>query len=363
MRPPGSAEALESRRRCAVNMLAEGRTESEVRQALGCSSSSLSRWRHSSSRQLRARPTTGRPPKLYRHEQQLLLRLLRRGAVAHGWQTERWTGGRIAQLIEQHFGVKYHRRYVPELMRQLRWSPQLPQRRAVERDEEKIKRWKEEQWPALLAKAQKEHAHLAFLDESGIMLAASLRRTWAPVGHPPTIRMHASHGRVSMISAIVVSSQLRTVDLYFDHQLKNFRQPAVCAFLERLLAEKRGPIVTFMDQGRIHRGDPIRDLIRKHPRLSVEYFPSYAPELNPDEGVWKLLKEQLANGRAEDLWHLEMDAGSWLVLFSFLPRLLFGCIAAAGLLSHPLISPVTTQICLSRRHFVCLTPIRDEMSA
>ena len=78
-------------------------------------------------------------------------------------------------------------------------------------------------------------------------------------------------------------------------------------FLRELLRHLRGPVIVLLDNSSTHQGEPLRKLLRQHPRLSIEHFPSYAPELNPDEGVWSLAKRQLANGRPYDVDELMED--------------------------------------------------------
>jgi transposase len=78
-----------------------------------------------------------------------LLRLLLRGARAHGYRTNLWTTARIAEVIQREFGVQYHRDHVGRLMHSLQWSPQKPERRALERDEIAIEGWKRKDWPRI----------------------------------------------------------------------------------------------------------------------------------------------------------------------------------------------------------------------
>jgi transposase len=70
-----------------------------------------------------------------------------RGAIAHGYPTELWTCTRIADLIRVEFGVDYHRDHIGRLLHDLGWSYQKPERRALERDEAAIERWKHKDWP------------------------------------------------------------------------------------------------------------------------------------------------------------------------------------------------------------------------
>jgi transposase len=146
MRPKGSAAVLEARRRRALGWLQQGWSLHEVARRLACAPSSVLRWRETwrrgGARALRVRASPGRPPKLTPRQRERLVRLLLRGAMAYGYETELWTTARIAAVIAKTFGVTYHRDHVGRLLHQLGWSHQKPERRAVERDEGAIARWK-----------------------------------------------------------------------------------------------------------------------------------------------------------------------------------------------------------------------------
>lgn len=150
-RPKGSAELVEQRRRRALALLDHGRSLHEVSRLIGCAPSSVMRWRDArrrgGQRALRVRTSPGRPPKLVTGQRQYLVKLLLKGAMAMGYATDLWTTARIAEVIEARFAVRYHRDHVGRLMRDLGWSHQKPERRAAERDERAIRRWKKEQWP------------------------------------------------------------------------------------------------------------------------------------------------------------------------------------------------------------------------
>lgn len=91
----------------------------------------------------------GRTARLTKGQRKKLERQLLRGAQAHGWSSDLWTLERIAKLIQLLFGVRYHRGHVWKLMREMGWSRQRPARRARERDEAAIVRWKKVTWPRL----------------------------------------------------------------------------------------------------------------------------------------------------------------------------------------------------------------------
>src|SRR2546429_9549653 len=91
---------------------------------------------------------TGAPAKsLPARKDKRLVRILRRGALANGYRTEVWTPKRVAEVIEKPFHVPCHYNTAGKLLHRLDWTPQKPERRALERDEQAIQRWKKKVWP------------------------------------------------------------------------------------------------------------------------------------------------------------------------------------------------------------------------
>jgi transposase len=151
MRPSGSAAQLEKRRRQAIQLLKAGKTLSAVALAVGASVSSVHRWHQTylekGLKGLRPRPTPGRPPRLSERQKKKLVKVLLQGPLAAGYRTDLWTLQRIAEVIEREFGVGYHPSHVWKVLNGLGWSCQKPERRALQRDEEAIRRWKRYRWP------------------------------------------------------------------------------------------------------------------------------------------------------------------------------------------------------------------------
>lgn len=148
---------------------------------------------------------------------------------------------------------------------------------------------------------------MAFLDESGFLMIPTVRRTWAPRGETPLLLHRYDHEKVSAISAVTVSPRRQRLGLYCHLHLENITHLEVACFVRLLLRHLRGPIVLIWDGGSIHRGPAVCDLLARHPRLHVERFPAYAPELNPDEQVWNHFKTKLANGCPLIIDHLLDD--------------------------------------------------------
>lgn len=159
MRPLGTAEELERRRRRAVALLDEGRGVREAARMVGASAGSVTRWRQALEKRgevgLRAKPHPGRTPKLSAKQRKKLARLLKQGPRKHGYATELWTLLRVAELIEKHFGVHYDSSGVWHVLRNMGWSCQKPERRARERDDDAIAQWRAKDWPRIKKRATK----------------------------------------------------------------------------------------------------------------------------------------------------------------------------------------------------------------
>ena len=153
MRPFGSPQLLEKRRRKAMELLDSGISLHQVAREVGCHASAVMRWRNARDRDgevgLSARPAPGRPPKLSDSQKRRLVRILLQGAMDNGYHTELWTTARIAEVISRTFGVRYHRDHIGRLMRTLGWSCQKPRKRPWQHNDKAIEQWKRTQWPRI----------------------------------------------------------------------------------------------------------------------------------------------------------------------------------------------------------------------
>jgi transposase len=153
-------------------------------------------------------------------------------------------------------------------------------------------------------------ASLVFLDESGLLMALLVRRTWAPVGQTPILYQRTrSHERVSMIAAITVSPKRRKVGLYFRLLPKeNVVTGNLLSFLRQLQRQLGSPILIVWDRLNVHRSI----WAKIHPRnrsIHSAFLPPYAPELNPVEAFWAYLKmNPLANYAVSDVEELRRRA-------------------------------------------------------
>lgn len=173
--PTGASDWREGRRMRAWELHAQGWNQTKIAQALGVTQGAVSQWLKvarvgGGKEALRRHPAPGATPKLTVEQRTQLLGLLKRGAEHFGFVGDIWTGKRVAQVIENHFGVRYHPEYIPRLLRSLMWSLQKPIQRAIQRDKEKVEQWKSEEWPAL-KKSCRGRIHACVRGRVGLLLA------------------------------------------------------------------------------------------------------------------------------------------------------------------------------------------------
>jgi transposase len=153
MRPTGTKQQLEMRRRVAMALLDVGWGVRQVARQVQASPGSVCRWRDTRAQQgeagLSAKRHPGSQPKLSAMQRQQWLALLSQGARAHGWRNALWTLKRLVALLERHFGIPYCPSGVWRLLRRCKWSPQKPARRSRERAEVAMAQGPTDVWPRL----------------------------------------------------------------------------------------------------------------------------------------------------------------------------------------------------------------------
>jgi transposase len=148
-------KALEKRRLKGAKLLARGMTKAQVAQQLGVTRQTVAAWQQrlaEGGKDCLKRGPLGRPRQLSTQQEQELGKVLMAGALTAGYPTELWTLPRIGQLIAMRFGVQYSTGHLWHLLRRMGFSCQKPEKRATQRNEAEIVRWKRHTWPALKKK-------------------------------------------------------------------------------------------------------------------------------------------------------------------------------------------------------------------
>lgn len=236
----------------------------------------------------------GRPPRLTKTQKSQLKQWLEAGPEACGYPTGCWTSVLIQDLIYQKFHVLYNRFYVCELLRNLGFSFQKARFVSDHLDEEARQRWMQEEWPKIVSQAKQLGASLFFGDEASFALWGSLSYTWAPRGHQPQIKTTGLRKGYKVFGAI----EYFTGRLIYQGTEERFQSDSYQAFLRHLLAQVPGTIILIQDGARYHTSKSTREFLERHKkRLLVYQLPSYSPDYNPIEYLWKKVKTKATHNR------------------------------------------------------------------
>lgn len=297
------------RRMRAVQLKQLGWYQRDIAEAFGVSEETVSRWlaraRVSGPEALWARPGPGHPPKLSSAQKRLIPEYLWHGPEAYGFRGEVWTCARVARVIEEECGVRYHKDHVGRLLKELRWTPQVPIRRAIQRDEEAIERWRAKVWPELQRRAGRERRVLVFVDESGFYLLPGVVRTYAPEGQTPVIWEKLTRDHLSVMGGMTPLGKIYT--LARQESLNGLHS---IEFLMHLLRVAGQRLLVIWDGSPIHRRAEVKEFVAQtRGKIWLEALPGYAPDLNPwDEGGWQHLKHvEMRNLVCLDLEELHQE--------------------------------------------------------
>jgi transposase len=317
-----------------LHLKQQGWYQRDIAEALGVSEDTVSRWltraQEGGAEALRSRARSGHPPKLSAAQKRLIPEFLWHGAEAYGFRGEVWTCARIARVIDEEFGVRYHKGHVSRLLQELRWTPQVPIRRALQRDEAAIGRWRAEVWPELLRRARRERRVLVFVDESGFYLLPGLVRTYAPEAQTPVLREKQTRDHLSVMGGMTPAGKVYT--LARQESLNGLHSVEFLLHLQRVAGPR---LLVVWDGSPIHRRAAVKEFVAgTRGKVWLEALPGYAPDLNPwDEGGWQHLKHvELRNVVCLDLEELHQEFHLAIGRLRRKPHLVRSFFAQAGLL-------------------------------
>jgi transposase len=283
--PAAAQAALRNR---AVRAVLDGMTQAETARVFRVHPNAVNRWirRYREGgwaglgEQRRGR-RPGEQPALSLSQQQEVIALVRETTPDQlGLAGFLWTRDAVAELIIRRYGLLLARTTVGGYLRGWGFSPQRPQRRALEQNPAAVHRWLAETYPAIRAQARREGGVVLWLDEMGIRSDAAAGRSWAPIGQTPVIKGTGKRFRVNMISAISNQGKLR-----FRLFTGSFTGAVFIDFLGRLVRDGGGRKVHLIVDGHpVHRAKAVSAWVGRHgERIELHFLPGYSPELNPVE--------------------------------------------------------------------------------
>lgn len=286
-----SHEALEEIRIRAVKRVESGESPEDVIAALGLHRSSIYKWiaayREGGLDALKSRKAAGPAPKLSGPQFRGLFVIITHGnPLQLGFEFALWTRAMVRQVIREEFDVRLSDVSVGRLLRKMGLSPQRPLRRAYQRDEERVKAWREHAYPEIQKLAKHAGATIYFGDEASLRSDGHSGTTWAPTGETPVIERTGARFSVNMISAVSAQGHLRFMTIDGRMNADRFIE-----FFKRLTYRATNPVFLILDGHPVHKSKRVQEYVAAtNGQLRLFILPPYSPHLNPDEWVWNWLK-------------------------------------------------------------------------
>ena len=236
----------------------------------------------------------GRRPKLTPRQKKRLVELIEAGPLVVGFETACWTAVLLRVLIWREFGVLYNRQYVCTLLHNLGFSFQKARFVSDHLDAAQRLAWLQDKWPVLFRAAQRCKGLILFEDEASFAQWGSLSYTWAKRGHQPEVPTSGKRKGYKVFGAIEYFSGR----LFYQGIEGRFNSESYQGFLQMILDHTTQPLFLIHDGARYHTSAATQAFLAAHrDRITVEPLPSYSPDYNPIEYLWKKTKKRATHNQ------------------------------------------------------------------
>ena len=240
-------------------------------------------------RGLRHGSSPGRPPKLTKTQRRELIAIIKAGPETAGLPGACWRTPMLQHLIQEQYNIFYNAHYLSTLLKNLGFSYQKAKFVASKRDKAARKAWLEEVWPKIMRLANKKNSYVLFGDEASFPQWGSLSYTWAPIGKQPTVLTSGTRKGYKVFGLI----DYFTGRFFAKGHKEKLNGDSYIAFLQDVLSQTRKHIILIQDGASYHKSKAVKEFIKGNKkRLTVFSLPSYSPDYNPIEKLWKKIKEK-----------------------------------------------------------------------
>ncbi len=190
-----------------------------------------------------------------------------------------WTREAVRQLIKHDLDVDMPISTVGKYLQRWQFTSQVPIKRAYERNDAKVQKWLEEEYPAIQKQCKEEDAEIQWADETACVSLPSVIKGYAPKGKTPVMEHTSKRFKINMISSITNRGKLRF--MLYD---QNMDADLFVTFLERLIKSNNRKVFLILDNLRVHHSLIVKEWVEEHKeKITLFYLPAYSPDLNPDE--------------------------------------------------------------------------------
>src|SRR5499433_3314809 len=264
----------------------------------------------------------GRRPKLTPRQKKRLVALIDAGPQVVGFETACWNSVLIRVLIWREFGVLYNRQYVCTLLHNLGFSFQKARFVSDHLDAAKRLAWLQDRWPAIVRAAKRRGGLILFEDEASFAQWGSLSYTWARRGHQPEVPTSGIRKGYKVFGAIEYFSGR----LFSQGIEGRFNSEHYQAFLQRIMAQTTAHLFVIHDGARYHTSASTKAFLAAHrDRITAEPLPSYSPDYNPIEYLWKKTKQRATHNKYfKEFGELTVSVEKALAYFATHPETVLG---------------------------------------
>lgn len=201
-----------------------------------------------------------------------------------------WTRQAVQVLIKQNYSVDLTLQAVGKYLKRWGFSPQKPIRRAYERNDERVRVWLQNEYPAIASKAKKENAEIHWGDETGLRSDDVNGRSYSPKGKTSVQKVKETPEKLNMVSTITNRGQMR-----FMFYKENMTAQLMIKFLKRLIRSCKRKVILILDNLRVHHSKMLQKWLAENKAfIEVFFLPSYSPDLKPDEILNSNLKQAIS---------------------------------------------------------------------
>jgi transposase len=235
------------------------------------------------------RKSSGRPSKLTKKQKKKLAKLIDNGPERYGFTGACWRSPMIQDMICQEFGKLYSVNYIAQLLKNMGFSYQKAKFDAASKDEQKREEWKKDIWPEILKAAKEKNGYIMFGDEASFPQWGTLTYTWARKGCQPIVKTSGIRKGYKVFGLI----EYFTGKFYSKGQQGRLNSESYINFLKEVIQKTRKHIFLIHDGAPYHKSIAVKKFIEKFSKRITAYrLPSYSPDYNPIEMLWKKIKER-----------------------------------------------------------------------
>lgn len=280
------------RRIQALLALSKGIPTLQIASTLCCSVKSIYNWVKdfilNGMGSLRRRKSDGRPSRLKPTEKKKLAEMIDAGPNACDYPGACWRSPMIQDLIYREFGKLYSVKYIAELLKNMNFSFQKAKFVSDHLDEKKRQDWLDQTWPEIIKLSKKKKARIMFGDEVSFPMWGSLSYTWSRRGSQPVVKTSGKRKGHKIFGLICYND-----GAFYSKGIEGrFNSESYICFIEGVLEKNKQHIILIQDGARYHTSkESSKFFMDNHDRLTVFQLPSYSPDYNPIEKLWKKIKQ------------------------------------------------------------------------